>query len=113
MRQEGGNWIFLYGLLPVSRIEEIKAAPIVTQRRLNDVCYRGFERSRTFTVSSAHGKFASSNIEVNGEDNLGWVWHLRCPDRIRLFVWLAALDKLNANQVSGRRHMTSNISSML
>ncbi|XP_038997116.1 uncharacterized protein LOC120121905 [Hibiscus syriacus] len=49
-------------------------------------------------------------MEVGGHngDNLMWVWRTKTSERIRFFIWLSYLDKLNTNEVRCMKNMTQN-----
>ncbi|MBA0561188.1 hypothetical protein Golob_018037, partial [Gossypium lobatum] len=43
----------------------------------------------------------------NNESHWRWLWHVRCPQRIRVFLWLAHKGKLLTNDERVRWHMAS------
>jgi len=40
------------------------------------------------------------------EENWSWVWKVKAPQRIRVFAWLALLDKVLPNENQARRGLT-------
>ena len=40
-------------------------------------------------------------------DNMKWIWHLSCLERIQVFTWILYLNKLNINEVRARKGMTA------
>ena len=32
-----------------------------------------------------------------------WIWHSRCHNKLRVFIWLLLMDKLNTKNISKKR----------
>ena len=107
---ENGNWDLrqLESLLPQDLIEEVRAVPILLENRGQDLSYWGCTSNGEFSVSSGYEIVAGLRDHTEGSlNNMKWTWHLRCPERIRVFIWILYLNKLNINEVRARKGMTA------
>lgn len=59
----------------------------------------GVSSNGLFTVSSAYHKIVAIS-SPQAEFNLEWVWHLRCPERVRFFL---VQGKLQTNETRKRK----------
>ena len=107
---ENGNWDLrqLESFLPQDLIEEVRAVPILLENRGQDLSYWGCTSNGEFSVSSGYEIVVGLRDHTGGTlDNMKWIWHLRCPERIRVFIWILYLNKLNINEVRARKGMTA------
>ncbi|XVF12875.1 hypothetical protein REPUB_Repub08aG0157600 [Reevesia pubescens] len=105
-----GNWDLhrLQTLLPPDLVEEVRAIPLMLGQPGVDLPYWGFTRNGDFNVSSAY-EVVSKTLDVAVGDirNTKWIWQLRCPERVRFFVWLLFHDKLNTNEKRVKKGMAT------
>ena len=104
------NWNLqqLESLLPQDLIEEVCHVPILLEDMGQDLSYWSCTTNGEFSVSSAYEIVVGFNDHTWGTlDNIQWIWHLRCPKRIRVFIWILYLNKLNINEVRAKKDMTA------
>ena len=86
----------------------MRAVPILLEDRGQDLSYWGCTTNGEFSVSSVYEIVAGLRDHTGGIlENMKWIWHLRCPERIRVFIWILYLNKLNVNEVRARKGMTA------
>lgn len=93
--------------LPPESLEEIRAVPRSEVVRVGDSTSWGLSPNGVFSVASAFTAVSRGHTNHEGM-YLSWIWWLKCPERVRFFLWNLVQDKLNSNEVRHRKGMTPN-----
>ncbi|XVF04810.1 hypothetical protein REPUB_Repub05bG0117600 [Reevesia pubescens] len=105
-----GSWDLqkISALVPQENVEEIRAVPLNTGQGVQDRNSWGMTSNGSFSVSSAYALISnSSGLDSVSDEKLGWIWKLKCPERVRFFIWLLYQNKLNTNVIRAKKGMTT------
>ncbi|KAL4311976.1 hypothetical protein GQ457_01G025270 [Hibiscus cannabinus] len=101
-----GNWNVINNLLPHQVLRRVSAVIPPNPTFGSDTPSWRWEENRLFSSSSAYNALEPRSEEENGKIwKLIWSQHL--PQRIRVFLWLAAREALLTNVERVKRHITS------
>ncbi|GLT82219.1 hypothetical protein SLE2022_006230 [Rubroshorea leprosula] len=97
----------LRNLLSEDVADEVRAVPLPTEVELEDELFWAGTSNGRFSTKSAFQLLQKQ--EMGGRttaSNWSWVWKLQSSERVRMFVWLVARNKILCNQVRYNRHLT-------
>lgn len=97
---DNGEWDLdsLAAFLPPAKLDEIRAVPCGLSFGGEDTCYLGVNPSGFFSVGSAY-RLLSNEPNIDPALRVDWIWRLRCPERVRFFLWVFFQKKLNTNEL--------------
>ncbi|XP_019155168.1 PREDICTED: uncharacterized protein LOC109152041 [Ipomoea nil] len=87
-------------LLSAGIVEAIRAVPLSYAATQDDAITWPHSGTGSFTVNSAHALIAGYHDEPT---NLGWVWTLKCKEKIKMFLWKMMNNGLLINEERQRR----------
>lgn len=102
----GWDWNLLQQYLPMTTLDELRAALIDEEAESEDqICWRE-ESSGSFSVRSA---YSIMRHDTNAPEAAKWnaIWRLKITNRIKVFLWLTRHKKLMTNSMRMRRGMTT------
>ncbi|XVF29316.1 hypothetical protein REPUB_Repub15cG0110400 [Reevesia pubescens] len=84
------------------------ALPIPTIHLNEDRSFWGFTANGHFSTSSAYDVVSLLNDRDDlHEEDMRWIWHLQCPERMRFFIWLLFQNKLNTNEIRLKKNIVT------
>jgi len=101
----GWDWSQLSQLLPSDVLKQVASFELIDDEVGDRPIWTGGNSSQ-FTIKAAFNLLLPSNHTVLGEWR--WIWRLKVPYRIQMFIWLIHQGKLLTNNEHFKRHLTSN-----
>ncbi|KAJ8436976.1 hypothetical protein Cgig2_012263 [Carnegiea gigantea] len=103
-RDHGWNWAALRNCIPQGALDKIASFELLPDNTPDNVFWHG-ETSGRFSVKSAMS-FLQQERRPRPLESWKWVWKLKVPLRVSMFVWLPLHNKLMTNVNRARRHLT-------
>ncbi|KAK5834216.1 hypothetical protein PVK06_018090 [Gossypium arboreum] len=106
------NWPIFNSVLPRPIILSISAYKPPSVHDPVDSIGWVHDKKGVFSVKSAYA--TNCGMELSKSDGI-WhqIWHILVPQKLRVFIWLALLDRILTNENRVRRQLTTDASCMI
>ena len=101
----GWKWEEISPYLPEDTLKAIASFDLIRDKVGDDLSWMETP-SGNFSMKSALALLCNERHMISNP-MWRWVWHVKVPQRIKLFTWLLLHDKLLTNATRARRHLTN------
>ena len=93
-------------MLPSQVLNDIQSVPFFLHEDIPDMMIWKQETSGQYSAKSGYEWLCSLNHQSPSDKSWMWVWRLKVPDKIKVFIWLLGHGALLTNCEHTRRHIT-------
>ncbi|XP_019198971.1 PREDICTED: uncharacterized protein LOC109192724 [Ipomoea nil] len=90
-------------LLPNHVMENIRATPIAVVEQQQDTLMWPYSGTGLFTIKSGYNFITGYDDD---EGDFGWLWRIKCAEKIKIFLWKVLRNGLLTNSERTRRGLT-------
>lgn len=103
----GWDWLSFNQLLPASTLLRLPSVALSKDENMEDKLIWNSDKFGPFSVNKA---YRAVNESSNQEMWIGWkrIWSIQTKQRVRIFLWLLAHEKIMTNYNCWRRRLTGN-----
>ncbi|XP_057420539.1 uncharacterized protein LOC130714634 [Lotus japonicus] len=106
-----GDWnpSSLYTILPPLVQQKMLAVAPVIDIRLHDHWIWKFDSQGIYSAAGAYSWLINANAQMSltGLDTWRWIWKIKVPEKIRVFIWLCMHDAIQVNNLRFRCKLAS------